>query len=152
MLDKRLRVASSSLLLLVGGMISLALISYDPWPDSEPIPVLNYAAADAVSQEPSAAPTYESVISLFPRQKTIAPDPAPTIAAQRVRPKAEHTLRYLGTVSGPDGNDLYYIKDEAKGRLVCVGKGVSDGGIEFIQASSESITVRIDGDVATIER
>ena len=140
----------------------LAILSYgmasDRWPEPSPLApafVPPAMASNPAGGDPETA--FSAIIRIFPNpvqapvqvQAPVATITAPTSLIGKIAPPI---LRYIGSVADADGRLVYYIKDESRGRLIRIGKGVKDGDIEFIGATKDSVTVKVAGNELSVRR
>lgn len=132
----------------------------DRWPEPSPLAAaIVPAAATPDSADIDSGTSFSAIVQIFPRPvRDPAPSSAPAPAAMAIAPTsligriAPPILRYIGSVADEDGRMVYYIKDESRGRLIRIGKGVKDGDIEFIEATKESVIVSVAGNELSVKR
>ena len=140
----------------------LAVLLYgtasDRWPEPNPLAAAIVSATgtpDSAEVDPGTA--FSAIVRIFPKpvqapaqvQAPTATITAPTSIIGKIAPPV---LRYIGSVADADGRMVYYIKDESRGRLIRIGKGVNDGDIEFIEATKESVIVSVAGNELSVTR
>jgi len=142
--------------------VGFAVLSYgtasDRWPEpSSLVPVIVPATGTPDSAEVDPGTAFSVIVRIFPKpiqapaqvQAPTATITAPTSIIGKIAPPV---LRYIGSVADADGRMVYYIKDESRGRLIRIGKGVNDGDIEFIEATKESVIVSVAGNELSVTR
>ncbi len=119
-----------------------------------PEPAPSTAQADSINVqnlgEQAAVVDFTAISAIFPNPRpSLAPkkngarnaEPPSAAAAESPMP----ILRYLGAVSGADGQAMYYLMDDKQGRLVKIGPGKPSGEIRFVSAQADKMVLTING-------
>ncbi len=144
---------------LAASMAFTALLLRDSrWepPGEKATTIMSLGEGSIATAEPDRV-SHGAIARIFPAVKAEAAiarvkEESAEAPAQKAALEPLPAVKYVGSVSGSDGRTMYYLKNETNGRIIRVGQGVSDGSIEFVGATKNSVTISISGRELSVAR